>query len=49
MQSCFIPPPEVTDTFWRKAGAVSSAAFAEVKGLSVDSGDYKADTEVSLP
>ncbi len=39
-------PPEVADMFWRKDGTVSSAAFADAKGLSVDRGDYRKDSEV---
>ena len=39
-------PPEVADMFWRKDGTVSSAAFADAKGLSVDRGDYRDDTDV---
>ena len=29
-------PPEIADLFWRADGTVSSAAFADPKGLSVD-------------
>lgn len=32
--------------FWRKDGTISSAAFADAKGLSVDRGNYSPDTEV---
>ena len=32
--------------FWRKDGTVSSAAFADAKGLSVDRGDHRSDEEV---
>ena len=39
-------PPEVVDMFWRKDGTISSAAFADAKGLSVDRGNYRPDTEV---
>ena len=39
-------PPEVADMFWRKDGSVSSAAFADPKGLSVDRGDFRTDNEV---
>lgn len=40
-------PPEVAEMFWRKDGRVSSAAFADPKGLSVDRGYYRSDEEVS--
>lgn len=40
-------PPEVADMFWRKDGTVSSAAFADPNGLSVDRGDYRPDHEVT--
>jgi hypothetical protein len=39
-------PPEVADMFRRKDGTISSAAFADAKGLSVDRGDFRPDTEV---
>lgn len=39
-------PPEVADMFWRKDGTVSSAAFADPKGLSVDRGNFRPDNEV---
>ena len=29
-------PPEISDMFWRRDGSLSSAAFADPKGLSVD-------------
>jgi hypothetical protein len=41
-----IYPPEVVDMFWRKDGTISSAAFADPKGLSVDRGDYREDEVV---
>ena len=41
-----IYPPEVNAMFWRKDGTVSSAAFADPKGLSVDRGNYRTDAEV---
>ena len=41
-------PPEIADMFWKKDGSVSSAAFADPKGLSVDRGDYRSDTTVIL-
>ena len=39
-------PPEVADMFWKRDGSVSSAAFADRNGLSVDRGDYRSDTDV---
>ena len=29
-------PPEISEIYWRTDGTVSSAAFADPKGLSVD-------------
>ncbi len=40
-------PPEVADMFWKKDGSLSSAAFADPKGLSVDRGDYRLDEDVA--
>ena len=39
-------PPEVADIFWKRDGSISSAAFADPNGLSVDRGDYRDDAEV---
>lgn len=39
-------PPEIAEMFWRKDGTVSSAVFADPKGLSVDRGDYRDDEDV---
>ena len=39
-------PPEVADIYWKSDGSVSSAAFADPNGLSVDRGDYRPDDEV---
>ncbi len=39
-------PPEIADIFWKTDGSVSSAAFADPKGLSVDRGNYRDDREV---
>lgn len=39
-------PPEVMNMFWRRDGSVSSAAFADKNGLSVDRGDYRTDSDV---
>ena len=42
-----IYPPEIMDMFWKKDGTLSSAAFADPKGLSVDRGNFRPDTEVA--
>lgn len=34
--------------FWKKDGTISSAAFADPKGLSVDRGNFRTDQEVVL-
>ena len=39
-------PLEVSDMFWKKDGTVSSAAFADPKGVSVDRGDGRDDVTV---
>ena len=39
-------PPEVAELYWKKDGSVSSAAFADPRGLSVDRGDQRADETV---
>lgn len=39
-------PPDIADIFWKKDGSISSAAFADPKGLSVDRGDHRDDSEV---
>lgn len=39
-------PPEVMDMFWKRDGSISSAAFADPNGLSVDRGYFRSDTEV---
>lgn len=38
--------PEIVSMFWRKDGTVSSAAFADPKGLSVDRGAFRKDQAV---
>ena len=38
-------PPEMVSMFWRQDGSLSSAAFADPKGLSVDRGNYRSDRE----
>lgn len=43
-----IYPPEVVEMFWRKDGGVSSAAFADPNGLSVErEGDRDTDHAVN--
>ena len=39
-------PPEIADMYWKIDGSISSAAFADPKGLSVDRGWYRSDDEV---
>lgn len=39
-------PPEIADMYWKIDGSISSAAFADPKGLSVDRGWYRSDNEV---
>ncbi len=39
-------PPEVANMFWKQDGSISSAAFADPKGLSVDRGDFRNDDDV---
>ncbi len=39
-------PPGVADIYWKIDGSLSSAAFADPRGLSVDRGDYREDQEV---
>lgn len=39
-------PPEIVSMFWRRDGSLSSAAFADPKGLSVDRGAYRSDADV---
>ncbi len=39
-------PPELAEMFWKRDGSLSSAAFADPKGLSVDRGNYRSDDEV---
>ena len=39
-------PPEIMDMFWKRDGSVSSAAFADANGLSVDRGDHRNDADV---
>ncbi len=39
-------PPEIALMFWRKDGSVSSAAFADPNGLSVERGNFRSDRDV---
>lgn len=39
-------PKSVASMFWKNDGTISSAAFADKKGLSVDRGNYRKDEEV---
>lgn len=39
-------PPEKREMFWKSNGQLSSAAFYDPKGLSVDRGNYRSDDEV---
>lgn len=38
-------PPEVAEMFWKRDGSVSSAAFADPNGLSVDRQGKRTDIE----
>ena len=40
-------PPEIKNLFWKTDGSLSSAAFADPKGLSVDRGNHRPDIEVA--
>lgn len=42
-----IYPPEKASMFWRKDGSVSSAAFADSKGLYAERGNFQSDDEVT--
>ena len=39
-------PPDQKEMFWKKDGSLSSASFADNRGLSVDRGNYRSDSEV---
>lgn len=39
-------PPEQRDMFWKADGSVSSAAFADPRGLSVERGNFRTDDAV---
>ena len=39
-------PPELAAMFWCKDGSVSSAAFADPKGLSVERGYYRENSRI---
>ena len=40
-------PPEMAAMYWKKDGSLSSAAFADPKGLSVERGNYRSDKDVA--
>lgn len=39
-------PPEQADMFWKDDGSVSSAAFSDPNGLSVERGNFRTDDAV---
>lgn len=39
-------PPSVSTMFWKENGTISSAAFADKRGLSVDRGNGRSDETV---
>lgn len=39
-------PPDHSDMYWKKDGTVSTAAFADKNGLSVERGNYRPDKDV---
>lgn len=39
-------PPEIREMFWKENGKVSSAAFLDKKGLSVERGNFRQNSEV---
>lgn len=39
-------PPEIQDMYWKNNGEVSSAAFYDMRGCSVDRGNYRTDDKV---
>lgn len=39
-------PPEINDLFWKKDGSLTSAAFRDKRGLSVERGFYREDEQV---
>ena len=40
-------PPEMAAMYWKEDGSLSSAAFADPKGLSVERGNYRNDKDVA--
>ena len=38
-------PPDQKEMFWKKDGTISSVAFADSRGLSVDRGNHRSDSE----
>ena len=43
---CAIYPPEIASMFWKRDGSLSSAAFADPKGLSVERGAFRDEQSV---
>ncbi len=41
-------PPEIFDLFWKKDGTLTSAAFRDKRGLSVERGFYREDDNAAL-
>ena len=41
-------PPEVRNMFWKENGQVSSAAFYDPEGCSVNRGNFRSDDEVVI-
>lgn len=41
-------PPEMAELFWRRDGSLSSAAFADPKGLSVDRAGGRPESDILL-
>ena len=39
-------PPEIMPMFWKENGRLSSAAFKDKNGLSVERGDFRQDKDV---
>lgn len=39
-------PPDYAKMFWKENGSLSSAAFSDPKGLSVERGDFRGDEVV---
>ena len=43
-----IYPPEIARLYWKQDGSLSYKAFEDPKGLSVDRGDYRPDSDVVI-